>query len=54
LKKNEDFIIQKRASFKDKSLKNLFNLVSNFDNSFGNEQTPLEREKAKIEDARMK
>lgn len=28
IKKNEDFIIQKRAGLKDKSLKNLFNLVA--------------------------
>eukprot|EP00347_Sterkiella_histriomuscorum_P015725 403355916 len=53
VKKNEDYIIQKRASLKDKSLKNLFNLASQFENSFGqDEKTPLEREKIRIEERR--
>lgn len=54
IKKNEDYIIQKRVSIKDKSLKNLFGMVQAFDNGFNQgELTPLQREKAKIEDRRM-
>lgn len=55
IKKNEDFIIQKRSALRDKSLKNLFNLATQFESSFAasGEQTPLEKEKAKIEQRRM-
>lgn len=39
---------------KDKSLKNLFGMVQNFENSFAKEETtPLEREKVKIEERRL-
>ncbi len=50
LKKNEDYIINKRTQIKEKSLKNLSQLVSSFESHLGNEPTPLEREAKKIND----
>ena len=52
LKKNEDYIIAKRLQLRDKSLKNLPNMISNFDNLLGKDLTPLEKEKQKIDASR--
>lgn len=49
LKKNEDYIVSKRLQVREKSLKNLGNMLSNFDNILGKELTPLEAERQKIE-----
>lgn len=49
LKKNEDYIIQKRNQMRDKSIKNLSAMLSSFESQFGpDEKTPLERERDKI------
>jgi hypothetical protein len=49
LKKNEDFVIAKRTAMKEKSLKNISALLGSFDAQFApGEQTPLEKERAKI------
>jgi hypothetical protein len=53
LKRNEDFIIQKRLQIKDKSLKNLVGLLKNFEMELGKDLTPLEKEKEKIESRRL-
>ena len=52
LKKNEDYIIQKRTLLKEKALKNLSGMLKNFENLLGQELTPLEKEKKKIEERR--
>lgn len=52
LKKNEDYIIAKRNQLKERSLKNLQNMMNSFESLIGKEQTPLEKEQKKIEDRR--
>lgn len=53
LKKNEDFIIAKRNQLKERSLKNLQNMLNSFEGLIGKELTPLEKEKKKIEERRI-
>ena len=49
LKRNEDYIIQKRLQMKDKAIKNLQAMLGVFDSHFApDERTPLERERDKI------
>jgi hypothetical protein len=49
LKKNEDYIIQKRTQMREKSIKNVHAMLSSFDAQFSStEFTPLERERDRI------
>lgn len=49
LKKNEDYIVQKRTLMKEKSIKNVHGMLHSFDAQFANgELTPLERERDRI------
>ena len=48
VKKNEDFIVLKRSQLREKSLKNLQNMIQAFENEIGKEKTPLEKEMQKV------
>jgi len=53
LKKNEDYIIVKRNQLKERSLKNIQNMMNSFEGLIGKELTPLQKEKNKIEERRV-
>ncbi len=49
LKKNEDYIIQKRTQMREKAIKNLSAMMGNFESYFApDEKTPLEKERDRI------
>ena len=54
VKRNEDYIVQKRLQMRDKSLKNVQALLGSFESHFAHdEKTPLERERDKILQRRL-